>query len=163
LPILNRLAHGRLPRSARSLVDTNDIVLITLERALDHVATFESRHEGAFLAYLRRALLNRIRDEARRAARRPAQTELKDQHPAPDPSPLEEMIGLEALDRYEAALNELSETQQEEVVLKLEMGLSYAEIAEAVGSPSPGAVRMSISRALALLAKRMKPRGDRLG
>lgn len=163
LPILTNYAHGRLPHSARSLIDTNDIVLITLQRALAHVATFEPRHEGAFLAYLRKVVLNRIRDEARRVARRPEEVELDENHEALVPSPLEDVIGAEALERYEAALRILPEARQKEVVLRLEMGLSYAEIAKAVGSSSPNAVRMSIARALTVLARAMGPRGDRHG
>lgn len=156
LPTLTRLAHGRLPRPARALLDTDDLVLITLERALDHVGTFEPRREGAFLAYLRRILLNRIRDEIRRAARRPDETGPEVDVPAASPSALEEMIGKEALEQYEAALRALPEVQQEAVMLRLEMGMSYAQIAEAVGSDSPNAVRMSIFRGLSRMAKIMR-------
>lgn len=155
MPILTRLAHGRLPRSARGLVDTNDLVLDTLERALDRVKDFDPRHEGAFLAYLRRILVNRIRDEIRRSRRRPEMVELDENQPARSPSPLEELIGIEAVERYEAALRTLPDTHQEQIVLRLEMGMTYEQIAEAVGSDSPNAVRMSTHRALALLAKRM--------
>lgn len=160
LPILARVAHGRLPRSARGLVDTDDLVLITLERALSHVATFEPRREGAFLAFLRRILTNRIRDEIRRSSRRPQAVELNEQHSAFGPSPLEELIGAEALERYEEALRTLPDEQQEAVLMRLEMGLSYKQIAEALGSDSPNAVRMSIQRALTCLAKRMRTRGE---
>src|SRR6476660_8945498 len=50
LPILKRLGHGRLPARARDLSDTDDLVQVTLIRALDHIETFEMRREGAFLA-----------------------------------------------------------------------------------------------------------------
>src|SRR5262245_25197922 len=60
LPVLTRWARGRLPRSARDLADTNDLVQDTLVRAMKHLDTFEVRHEGAFLAYLRRILINLI-------------------------------------------------------------------------------------------------------
>lgn len=161
-PILTRIAHGRLPRSARTYLDTDDLVLITLEKSLNHVETFEPRREGAFLAYLRQTLLNRIRDEIRRVARRPVETEWKADAPDPSRSPLEEVIGKEAIERYEAALRGLPEVQREAVMLRLEMGMSYADIAEALGSESPNAVRMSISRALSRMAKEMKDvRDDR--
>jgi RNA polymerase sigma-70 factor (ECF subfamily) len=161
LPVLTRLAHGRLPRSARSLLDTDDLVLMTLERALNHMETFEPRHQGALLAYLRRAMLNQIRDEIRRAARRPERADLDDDHPGSGPSPLEVLIGRETLERYDAALDSLPEAQHEAVVLRLEMGLSYREIADRTGSPSPEAVRMSIQRALARMAKEMASEGSR--
>jgi DNA-directed RNA polymerase specialized sigma24 family protein len=41
--------------------------------------TFESRGEGALAAYLRQALLNRLREEIRRAKRRPPQTLIEGQ------------------------------------------------------------------------------------
>ena len=57
LPILRNWATGRLPGGARDLAETDDLVQITLVRALDHIDRFEHRGEGAFLAYLRRILL----------------------------------------------------------------------------------------------------------
>src|SRR5688572_11599302 len=67
LPMLRRWAHGRLPGHARALADTDDLVQVTLIRALGRVREFESSREGAFLAYLRRILLNAIRGEIRRS------------------------------------------------------------------------------------------------
>lgn len=61
LPILMRWAHGRLPPVARDLAETADLVQVTLVKALNAVDRFQPRHEGAFLAYLRTALLNVVR------------------------------------------------------------------------------------------------------
>ena len=72
LPRLRRWAHGRLPGWARDAVDTQDIVQATLTQVVQHIDAFDPRHEGAFQAYVRQALLNRIRDEIRRAHRAPA-------------------------------------------------------------------------------------------
>src|SRR5262245_15818095 len=71
LPILTRWARGRLPGYARDLAQTDDLVQDTLTATLAHLNDFEIRREGAFLAYLRRALLNRVRDEIRRVRVRP--------------------------------------------------------------------------------------------
>ena len=38
----------------------------------------------------------------------------------------------------------------------MEMGLSYQEIAEALGKPTPEAARMAVSRALMRLAREME-------
>lgn len=153
LQVLRRLAHGRLPLRARDLVDTDDLVQVTLVRALDHVEEFEPRHEGAFLAYMRRILLNQIRDEIRRVARRPARSELEGDPPAPDRSPLEEAIGRETVERYEAILDQLKEEQREAIILRLELGFTYQQIAEALGRDSPNAVRMMVTRALVRLGE----------
>ena len=68
---LQRFARGRLPRWARDLADTDDLVQDTLLQTFKRWTTFESRHPGALQAYLRQAVLNRLRDELRRKARVP--------------------------------------------------------------------------------------------
>jgi RNA polymerase sigma-70 factor (ECF subfamily) len=152
---LKRWAHGRLPSSSRGLLDTDDLAQEVLFRAVERVETFEPRHEGAFQAYLRQMLLNRIRDEIRRTKRRPAGAPLEDRHAAADPSPLEIAIGREALDRYEAALERLKPQERELIVARIELGFSAAETAEALGKPSAAAAQMAVSRALVRLVQEM--------
>jgi RNA polymerase sigma-70 factor, ECF subfamily len=160
LPRLQRWAHGRLPAYARSAVETQDLAQETLIQAVRHLKTFEPRHEGAFQAYLRQTLLNRIRDEIRRGRRRGPADSLDTSAPAKSPSPLEEAIGQETLERYEEALGRLRPEDREAIIARIEMGLDYAEVAEALGKPSAGAANMAVSRALVKLAKEMA-RGTR--
>jgi RNA polymerase sigma-70 factor (ECF subfamily) len=152
---LRRFAHGRLPSYARDLFDTDDLVQVTLIKAFQHMGTFEQRGEGAFFAYLRQITLNKIRDEIRRVSRRPGRAEFTESIASQARSPVEEAIGREALERYEAALLELPEAQRGLVMMRLEMGLSYREIAESSGSPSENAARMAVARAVMHLAERM--------
>ncbi len=155
LPILRRWAHGRLPAGARGLADTDDLVQVSLLRALDHVDGFEIRREGAFLAYLRRILVNAVRDEIRRSVRRPSES-LEGHEPVADaPSLIEKQIGREIVESYEAALAHLTEAQQEAVIMRLEFGYDYPRIAEALGSGSPNAARMLVTRGLVRLAEEM--------
>src|SRR4029078_9466316 len=70
LPRLQRWASGRLPRWARDMADTQDLVQETLFQTFKRIEAFEPRGEGALQAYLRQAVLNRIREELRRAKRR---------------------------------------------------------------------------------------------
>jgi RNA polymerase sigma-70 factor (ECF subfamily) len=119
------------------------------------IDTFEARHDGAFQVYLRQALLNRIRDEIRRAQRHPAADPLDTGKSAETPSPLEEAIGAEALQRYESALQCLKVDDRDVIILRVELGLSHAEIADAIGKPSVAAAHMAVSRALVRLAKQM--------
>ena len=107
LPRLRRWAHGRLPAWARGAVDTHDLAQDTIAHVIQGLPNFEPRHDAALQAYLRQALMNRIRDEIRRAQRRPAPSPLDTAHPSAEPSPLEEAIGREALERYESALQRL--------------------------------------------------------
>jgi RNA polymerase sigma-70 factor (ECF subfamily) len=138
------------------MVETDDLVQVCLIRALDRVGKFEPRREGAFLAYLRSILLNALRDEIRRSVRRPTEERIPDNLADERPSLLEQTIGREAVESYEAALASLTEAQQEAVILRIEFGFDYQKIAEAVGSPSANAAQMMVSRALVRLAEALE-------
>jgi RNA polymerase sigma-70 factor (ECF subfamily) len=157
LPLLTRWASGRLPRGARDLSDTEDLVQETIISALRHIDHIEIRGEGALQAYLRRAVLNRIRDELRRHGRRGLVETLDENVRTKEDSPLEVAIGNEALERYEAALARLNAGDREAVIARIELGQTYAEIASALGKPSTEAARMAVNRALARLARLMTP------
>ena len=155
LPVLQRWARGRLPAAARSHVDTDDLVQLTLLRALEKVNEFEPRHPGAFLAYLRKILQNKVLDELRRQSRKPELASLPPEILQPHPSALERLIGKERLESYERALAALSPEQQEAVILRIECGCSWQEVAESLGNPSANAARMVVTRALVKLAEQM--------
>jgi RNA polymerase sigma factor (sigma-70 family) len=152
---LRQWARGRLPRWARDLTDTDDLVQETLLRSLRGVDAFDPRHSGAFLAYLRQGILNRMRDEIRRVRRLPEDGGTAGEVPDRRPSPIEEAIGHECLERYEAALLRLKEEDREAILARLEMGLSYQQVAQVLGKPSPDAARVATSRALLRLAREM--------
>ena len=152
-PRLVRWAHGRLPLPARGLADTEDLVQITLLRVLDQVGDFEARHPGAFLAYLRRAWLNNMLNEVRRAGSRPRGEPPPLDLPDPAPSPLERAIGRQAVEAYEVALEQLTDEQRAAVILRIELGYRHQEIADLLGSPSANAARMLVTRGLARLAE----------
>jgi RNA polymerase sigma-70 factor (ECF subfamily) len=155
LPGLRRWAHGRLPSKARSLVDTDDVVQVSLMRALARVEEFDPRRQGAFLAYLHQILLNCIREEIRRAGRRPTGEESIDELPEDRPSLLERTIGNDALSAYDAALGRLPQEQQQAVILRIEFGFTHQEIADALRRPSANAVRMQVARGLVRLSELM--------
>jgi len=155
LPRLQRWASGRLPRWARDMADTQDLVQETLFQTFKRIERFEPRGEGALLAYLRQAILNRVREELRRAKRRPARSELELQAEDNARSPLEEAIGQEALGRYEQALARLRPEDRELVVARIELGYTNQEIAELLDKPTPNAARMAAQRAVIRLAKEM--------
>jgi RNA polymerase sigma-70 factor (ECF subfamily) len=153
LPGLRKWASGRLPRWAHDLADTPDVVQEVLLETFKRIEGFEHRGEGALRAYLRQGVMNRIRDELRRASRHPARVALDESFPDPGLSPLESAVGAEAVERYEAALQHLSERDRELVIARVEMGLTYAELAAATGKPSADAARMAVGRALLRLAE----------
>jgi len=156
LPSLRRWARGRLPRWTRDLRDTEDVVQETLLQTFKRIEVFQPRHQGALEGYLRQALMNRVRDEVRRVGRRGVTAEIVDDaHADSAASPLEEAIGQQALERYEAAPGRLRPEEREVVIARVELGQSYQQIAEGHAKASADAARMAVSRALVRLAEEM--------
>lgn len=158
IPSLKRWAHGRLPPAARGALDTGDLVQETVLHVLRRLDSFEPRHVGAMQAYLRMAVINRIRDEVRRITRTPPPSELVDEPPSPAISPLEGAIQTEAYERYTAALATLDTRDREMIVARLEAQWTPKEIAARFNMPSPDAARMAVTRALKRLTERLAPR-----
>jgi RNA polymerase sigma-70 factor, ECF subfamily len=155
VPVLRRWARGRLPAHARELCETDDLVQDTLAAALRNLDEFEPRHPGSLLAYLRLGLMNRMRDEVRRARRRGAPVELPADCPDYGLSPLEQVLGRAELRRYEQALRRLRTEHREAILWRIEGQCSYEELAVALGKPSANAARVAVRRALMRLAKEM--------
>lgn len=158
LPRLRRWASGRLPRWARDAADTQDLVQETLIAVFKQIDGFEPRHEGAFQAYLRQAVMNRIRNAIRSQTRRPDRTSIDEALPATDQSALDRAIGLEQLERYEAALARLRALDREAIVARVEMGCTYEEMARMLQLPSADAARKVAQRALLRLAGEFPPK-----
>jgi RNA polymerase sigma factor (sigma-70 family) len=152
---LSRWARGRLPRWARAVADTDDLVQETLLRSLRGIEAFDPRHSGAFLAYLRQGVLNRIKDEIRKARRRPDKGDTAREVLDDRSSPIEEAIGHETFRRYETALQRLKPEDRDTILARVEIGLSYKQVAEALGKPSADAARVATGRALLRLAREM--------
>jgi RNA polymerase sigma factor (sigma-70 family) len=156
LPTLRRWASGRLPRWARDIADTTDLVQETVIATLRHLDRFEDRGDGALQAYLRQAVINRIRNEIRRLASRGVRVDVDSQIVDAGVSPLEAALSQQRLEQYDAALERLKKEDREAVVARVELGLSYAEIAELLGKPSANAARMTVVRALIRLTDAMR-------
>jgi RNA polymerase sigma factor (sigma-70 family) len=156
VPLLSRWARGRLPVWARDLADTHDLVQETVLQTFKNMRAFESRGKGALRAYLRQALLNRVRNEIRRVSRRPTIEELDERAQSHEASPLQSAIQQQQHERYEAALCRLRDSERELIVARLELGLTYEEMAVALGKPSWNAARMAVARALIRLASELK-------
>jgi RNA polymerase sigma-70 factor (ECF subfamily) len=140
--------------------DTRDLVqdaAMGTWRRLDHV---DLNQRGDLEAYVRQAVLNRIRDEARRLDRRPAPEAIDSSLPGTAPSPFEQALGRETSARYHAAFSRLSADEREILIARLEFGYSYQEVSELFHKPSADAARMATVRALDHL-KALMERGDR--
>jgi RNA polymerase sigma-70 factor (ECF subfamily) len=154
-PRLRRWCSGRLPRFARDFTDTDDIVQDALVGFVRTFATFDYRGEWSIQAFLRRAAINRIRNELRRHSTQPPAVDLPEDAESAALSPLEEAMGRESFARYQRALESLSNEEREAVIARVELGCSFAEIMTLVDKPSPDAARMFVTRALARLATAM--------
>jgi RNA polymerase sigma factor (sigma-70 family) len=148
VPALRRWATGRLPRWCRELSDTSDLIQETVIATLRQLEDFEDRGPAALQAYLKQAVVNRIRNELRRVSRRPVLVNLDDQLASSQPSPFDEAARAEFFRHYERALGQLTQAERNAIVLRVEMGLSYGELADVLEKPSPDAARMFVVRAL---------------
>ena len=94
-------------------------------------------------------VLNLLRNEARAAGRRPAQTVLEDWSPACDgrEGPEEQAQRHDGQARLGHLLTELPEVQRTAVVLRYVVGLPYAEMAAAMGCPE-GTAKSHVARGL---------------
>jgi RNA polymerase sigma factor (sigma-70 family) len=155
-PKLTAWGRGRLPSQARDLLATEDIAQDVIARSLERLGGFRSKDSGSFLAYLKTAFMNRVRNEIRNAGRRPSREELPDNIPALDPSPIEQILGREAEKRYNEALKLLSPEEQELVIGRLELQMTYHELAIHTAKASPDAARMAVYRAIRKLATVLK-------
>jgi RNA polymerase sigma-70 factor (ECF subfamily) len=155
IPLLRRWASGRLPQWARDVADTSDLVQESVLKTFKRIESFEPRGEGALQAYLRQALINRLRNQLRRILTRPQQTELESAMPDAAASPLEQAIGRQTLEKYESALDRLSSQDRDAIVSRIEFGMSYAEVAAALGKPSAEAARKTVVRAIERLIEEM--------
>jgi RNA polymerase sigma-70 factor (ECF subfamily) len=152
---LRRFAQGRLPGWARDLTDTDDLVQDALLQTLKRLDGFESRHAGALQAYLRQAVMNRLRDELRRQARSPHRVDLADEALS-DGSRIANAVGAEVMATYDEALGRLKPEDREAVIGRVELGLSYGELALALEKPTADAARKAAQRALVRLAREMQ-------
>ena len=153
---LRRWAHGRLPAWARSAADTQDVVQDAVLGVLRHLNAFAPERPGALHAYLRTAVLHRIFDEIRHARRRPPGVDLDETLTSAMASPFELAVDREDRERFEAALNELREEDRELIIARVEWGLSYEDLAVALGKPTANAARVGVRRAVLRMADVMR-------
>lgn len=152
---LTRWAHGRLPRWARTVADTGDLVQEALLQTLRRFHSFEPQGHAALQGYLRRAVDNRIKDEFRRIGRRGLASEVNDRFADAAPSPLQSAIVNDTERRYRDAVARLRETDRRLVVARVELGYSLEQLAAMTGRARPDTARVALRRALQRLAVEM--------
>ena len=157
LPPVRRWARGRLPRYARSDADTEDVIQDVFLRTLRGIKRFQHRTVGGLQAYLRQAVVNRIRDLIRGSKRRGTDAGLEPEPRDWKPSPLEAAIMREQLDAFLAALRTLRPADRQVIVWRIELGYTVEEIAAKLGK-SKAAAGMTVTRAMTRLGQATPPR-----
>jgi len=154
LPFFQRWTHGRLPRYARRRMDSGDLVQEAIVGVLRNLGSIETADPVALRKYLIVAIQNRICDEIRRANQGEV-ANLVSSPPDTRPSPLDDAIDEENRRQYRDALLRLSDEDQALLVGRIDMGLSFEELALVTGRPSPDAARNATRRAALRLARQM--------
>jgi RNA polymerase sigma factor (sigma-70 family) len=158
-PEVRRWARGRLPRYARNDANTEDVVQDAIVRIMKRLGTFRHRTAGGLQAYLRKSVVNRIRDLIRGSKRHGIAEELGDELRDPLPSPVESILVRERLDTFLAALHRMSPADRQVIIWRVELGYTVDEIAAKLGK-SKAAAAMTVSRAMARLAKALNAGPD---
>ncbi len=155
IPPLQKWAHGRLPRWARTVADTADLVQDALLNTIKRLRTMEPQGHAALQGYLRRAVDNRINDEFRKIGRRGLPQPLDEIRPDAGPSPLDTTVAAEIEECYRHALRRLRETDRRLIVGRVELGYSLEQLAVLTGRARVDSTRVALSRALGRLAAEM--------
>ncbi len=135
-------------RSREAAEDLTQSVFATLSEQLGKGAY---REEGRFEAWLFRIANNRVRDEAKRAARRPVGGDASEVVAATS-----ERASDDDLDALRRAVARLGEREQELLSLRHQAQLAFADIAELTGEPL-GTLLARHHRALAKLRAMLDP------
>ncbi|HEX7306940.1 sigma-70 family RNA polymerase sigma factor [Lentzea sp.] len=148
-PLVVKYCRARVGRSATTADDVAQDVCLAVLTALPNY-----REQGRpFLAFVYGIAAHKVADAHRAIARNRAEpvAEVPDQ-PARNGGPEEAALQGELNGTLGRLLHLLPEKQREILVLRVVVGLSAEETAEAVGS-TPGAVRVAQHRALGRLRK----------
>lgn len=147
IPAVKRWARGRVPRHVRAEANTEDVLQDAVVNTLRLVSVAKLRSVSGLQFYLRRSVVNRIRDLIRRTRRRGVPLEPVVEPHDRGPSPLETAIRAERLERFLEGLQRVTPADRQLVVWRIELGYSVAEIAARLGKSIP-ATGMRVTRAL---------------
>lgn len=138
-------ALARFAASQGARQDIDELVQDTFVRAFNSIDGF--RGDSSFRTWLltieRRLMLDRRRSEKRR----PDKVEIQEGDASTQFDALDGMVADEARKRLMEAVTKLSPTQREVFTLRVAEGMSYKEIADAVGT-TEGAARVHYHNAM---------------
>jgi RNA polymerase sigma-70 factor (ECF subfamily) len=138
-------AVARFVASIGARDDVEEVVQDTFVRAFASLDGF--RGESSLRTWLFTIARRLVLDRRRAARRRGEQVEVQESDAATEYDSLDGVVADETQRRLRAALEKLSPTQRVVFVLRVSEGMSYAEIAETVGT-TEGAARVHYHNAM---------------
>ncbi|OBF09925.1 sigma-70 family RNA polymerase sigma factor [Mycobacterium sp. ACS4331] len=149
-PIVVRYCRARVGTAERSGLSADDVAQEVCLAAMMALPRYQDQGRP-FLAFVYGIAAHKVADAHRAAARNRAEpTDSVPERYSMEHGPEQMAINVDAGERMNALLQVLPEKQREILILRVVVGLSAEETAEAVGSTA-GAVRVAQHRALAKL------------
>ncbi|MFL6143337.1 MAG: sigma-70 family RNA polymerase sigma factor [Labedaea sp.] len=151
-PLVVRYCRARVGRQERNFASADDVAQEVCLAVLTALPSY--RDQGRpFLAFVYGIAAHKVADAHRAAGRNRSEpvADVPDE-PETDAGPEQRVMRQELNQQMSELLQVLPHKQREIVLLRVVVGLSAEETAEAVGS-TPGAVRVAQHRALARLRK----------
>ena len=159
-PLVVRYCRARVGRGERTFASADDVAQEVCLAVLTALPSY--RDQGRpFLAFVYGIAAHKVADAHRSAARNRADpvSDIPDSPAALAEGPEQQMMQAELATWMHTMLETLPEKQREILTLRVVMGMSAKETADAVGS-TPGAVRVAQHRALAHLRKMLAADAD---
>ena len=158
-PIVLRYVRARIGSAERSGLSADDVAQEVCLAAITALPRY--RDQGRpFLAFVYGIAAHKVADAYRAMGRNQADaTDTLPDRASSDLGPEQLAMNADASARMERLLAVLPEKQREIVILRVVVGMSAEETAEAVGSTA-GAVRVAQHRALTKLKAELDGRGD---
>jgi RNA polymerase sigma-70 factor (ECF subfamily) len=149
-PIIVRYVRARIGSAERSGLSADDVAQEVCLAAITALPRYKDQGRP-FLAFVYGIAAHKVADAHRAAGRNKADaTDTLPERPSTDLGPEQMAIDSESAARMDRLLSTLPEKQREILILRVVVGMSAEETAEAVGSTA-GAVRVAQHRAIARL------------
>jgi RNA polymerase sigma-70 factor (ECF subfamily) len=151
-----KAARRRLNPGLRRRFDTLDLAQSVFVEVIRALPRFEDRGEASFRAWLRVMVDNKVRDKLRKFTgrdQRPREARIQSgaEFEARAPSPASQAEHREARRNARDAVADLDETLRSILLLRLEEGLTFEQIAERLNLSSAEAARKRYARGLVRL------------
>jgi RNA polymerase sigma-70 factor (ECF subfamily) len=133
-PLIDHITH-KVPSWLQNVIEAKDIAQETIQQAIRHVGSFESRPGGGFFAWLKTIAQNKLTDRCRKVGLEPtaAENSWLDGLPrlisAINPSPSRQAARREVIEAMQMALVHLPPRQQTAIHLQYVEQISVREIA----------------------------------